>query len=233
MQLPTPPPGPSWVRPSPPASWTIEFKYPNPDAKDNSAEGRPTKVAVSVTGKVSLESIRCTKSKYDIWISQGSAYIADPETGAIGLRYSSASMEGTRELAPQHQDWAGLHEFEWIKPDLFQGTIKQGEEVLHVYAELPEDMLAARRPPGSAAPGAPTGARPPTAARTAQKWPPGPIGGLPLRPDIKVVAVNAETHYPHFLQLGETLREYVFSPSSNNSLELPSPIVKALKMYGR
>ena len=252
-----PPPGPSWIRPKSPTSWTIDFRYPNASAKESAAEGRLTKVAVTTIGKATLESIKCSKVSFDVWTTEGFTFLANPETGEFDLRGNafpildnqldgeSAPQKpgggGMPELPPQYQDWAGLKEFDWIRPELFQGTIKQGAEVLHVYAELPEDMLAARRPAAPAAasttpaskPGAPGTGRPAAPTRPPKNWPPGPLGGMPLRPDIKVVAVNAETNYPHFLQLGEIVREYAFSTPAGSALEMPGPIVKVLKMFGR
>lgn len=248
-----PPPGPPWVRPKSPTSWTIDFRYPNASAKESAVEGRVTKVAVTMIGRATLESIKCSKASFDVWSAEGFTFLANPESGEFDLRgHAYPFLEdhsdtpktaggGIPELPPQYQDWAGLKEFDWIRPELFQGTIKQGTEVLHVYAELPEDMLAARQPAAPAAapappaskPGGPGPGRPAAPPRPSQKWPPGPLGGLPLRPDIKVVAVNAETHYPHFLQLGEIVREYAFSTPSGSALEMPAPIVKVLKKFGR
>ena len=257
------PSGPAWVRPKAPLSWTIDFRYPATAPKEVAIEGRLNKVSVTVVGKTILESIRCAKASFDIWSSEGFTFLMDPETGQFDLRGNAfsgdiSSLEPPKTkggtppvpqdpppIPPQYQDWGSLKEFDWIKPELFQGTIKQGTEILHIYAELPEDMRPGRQPAAAPAPAAPGAARPaapgrpaapaaPAAqARPAQKWPPGPLGGLPLRPGIKVVAVNAETRTPHFLQLGEIVREYVFSPVSNPNLEPPKPIVQALKTLGR
>jgi hypothetical protein len=241
-------------------SWTIDFRYPATAPKESAIEGRLNKVFVTVVGKTILESIRCAKASFDIWSSEGFTFLMDPETGQFDLRGQAfpgdmSSLEPPKTkggatpvsqepppIPPQYQDWGGLREFDWIKPELFQGTIKQGTETLHIYAELPEDMRAGRQTAAAPAPAAPGAARPAApgrpaapaaAARPVQKWPPGPLGGLPLRPGIKVVAVNAETRTPHFLQLGEIVREYVFSPVSTPNLELPNPIVQAMKTLGR
>lgn len=252
---PVRPSGPAWVRPKAPLSWTIDFRYPATAPKEFAIEGRLNKVAVSIVGQTTLESIRYAKASFDIWSTEGFVFIMDPETGRFDLRGNPPSVAtsgvepsktrggnspGSEEpppIPPHYQDWSGLKEFDWIKPELFQGTIKQGTEILHIYAELPEDMRAARQPAASPAPPAPGAgagaARPAAPGRPAQKWPPGPLGGLPLRPGIKVVAVNAETRTPHFLQLGEIVREYVFSPVSTSNLELPKPITQALKTLGR
>jgi len=172
------PSGPAWVRPKAPLSWTIDFRYPATAPKEVAIEGRLNKVSVTVVGKTILESIRCAKASFDIWSSEGFTFLMDPETGQFDLRGNAfsgdiSSLEPPKTkggtppvpqdpppIPPQYQDWGSLKEFDWIKPELFQGTIKQGTEILHIYAELPEDMRPGRQPaaapaPATAAPAAP------------------------------------------------------------------------------
>ena len=242
-------------------SWVINFKYPTASAKDPTRESRPEQVSVSAVGAVALEHIKFPKTNYDVWKVGGLIFLAEAETGRFGLRRDPSDFlvvepgQPAPVLPPpsaEYQDWLGLKEFDWVKSELFRGTIKQGTETLHVYAQMPPDMLSGRQaaaaaaaaaaaPRPSAAPavvGKPVGtpggvARPAAAVPPAQKWPPGPLGGLPLRPDIKVVAVNAETRQPRFLQLGETVSEYVFSVPAAAALEVPKPILQLMKTLGR
>jgi hypothetical protein len=236
-----PPTGPAWVRPKPPMSWAINFKYLGSLEKDPARETRPVKITVSAIGSRTLENITFPKAAYDVWTVDGFVFLVEVETGRFGIRLDpSQSVEFQQDgpvlvLPPptaEYQDWVGLKEFDWVKSELFRGAIKQGTEILHVYAEMPADMVPGRQAAGAPRPGA-VGGRPAVSARPATKWPVGPIGGLPLRPDIKVVAVNAETRQPRFLQLGETLREYVFSTPTAAALEVPAPILQRMKTLGR
>jgi len=273
-----PPAGPAWIAPKPPMSWVINFRYPAASAKDPTLESQPVQVSVSAIGAVTLEHIKFPKTNYDVWKLEGFTFLAEAETGRFGLRrnprdfFAAEPGQPATVLPPppaEYQDWLGLKEFDWVKSELFRGTIKQGTETLHVYAQMPPDMLsgrpaaagtavagtavagtagtavtAAQRPPvapavapavvGKPVVGTPGAVgRPAPAGPPAKKWPPGPLGGLPLRPDIKVVAVNAETRQPRFLQLGETVREYVFSVPAADPLEVPKPILQLMKTLGR
>jgi len=205
------------------------------------------KLTIAAIGDSTLKSLKFTKRAVDIWNSGGYTFISNPETGDYVIQTApnpppvpeagnqqtasfTPTPEEPQEISPEFQDWDSLNEFAWVKSDLFQGSIKLGNDILHVYAQLPEDMLEARRAAAAAArpiagrPTAPAAKAPP-----APKWPAGPIGGLPLRPDIKVVAVDANTRRPRYLQLGEELREYVFSVPNAETLELPRPIQERLK----
>lgn len=239
-----PPPGPVWVRPKPPMSWVINFKYPPSSEKNPAKETLPVKITVSAIGSNTLESIRFPKLGYDVWKVEGFVFLVEAETGRFGLRIDpSESLEFQPDRPPlvvappsaEYQDWVALKEFDWVKSGFYRGTIKQGQETLYIYAEMPADMVPGRQapaPPAATRPVAP-GGRPALPARSATKWPVGPIGGLPLRPDIKVLAVNAETRQPRFLQLGETLMEYVFSTPTAAALEVPAPILQRMKTLGR
>lgn len=222
--------------------WTITFRYAN-SPKPPAEEERPVKITVMAVGTRSLETIRYAKIGFNIWSAEGYSFMVDPETGGFEMRSSPMPSSpadaapvltnpSDPEVAAEFQDWVGLKEFDWVKSDLFQGTIKLGNELLHVYALLPEEMLAARLAAATAA--RPVAGRPtaPVARPPAPKWPAGPIGGLPLRPDIKVVAVDANTRRPRYLQLGEDIREYVFTIPNEANLELPAPIQKRLKAMG-
>jgi hypothetical protein len=226
------PSGPTLLRPERPVSWKIIFKHTA--SKDQFAsDNRPLEVSVTAQGDTILESIKFPKRGINVWHSGGHIFISDPESGRFEL-YLPALTEPDQPTPPEpsaeFQDWTSLNEFDWVKSDLFQGSIKLGNDILHVYAQLPEDMLEARRAAAAAArPIAGRPAAPAAKAPPAPKWPAGPIGGLPLRPDIKVVAVDANTRRPRYLQLGEELREYVFSVPNAETLELPRPIQERLK----
>gem|GEM_PF-6455844 len=237
------PQGPAWIRPERPMGWSITFRYAN-SPKPPAVEERPLKITVTAVGTRSLETVRYAKTGFNIWAAEGYSFMVDPETGGFEMRSSAmpsspsdvtpvSTSPSDPELAAEFQDWVGLHEFDWVKSDLFQGSIKMGNDLLHVYALLPEEMLAARLAAATAArPIAGRPAAPAAKAPPAPKWPAGPIGGLPLRPDIKVVAVDANTRRPRYLQLGEDIREYVFTIPNETNLELPAPIQKRLKAMG-
>jgi hypothetical protein len=240
------PQGPAWIRPERPMSWTVIFTYKDTPKAPLLAD-RPMKLTIAAIGDSTLKSLKFTKRAVDIWNAGGYTFIVNPETGEYVIQTApnpppvpeasnqqttspTPTPEEPQEISPEFQDWDSLSEFAWVKSELFQGSIKLGNDILHVYAQLPEDMLEARRAAAAAArpiagrPTAPAAKAPP-----APKWPAGPIGGLPLRPDIKVVAVDANTRRPRYLQLGEELREYVFSVPNAETLELPRPIQERLK----
>ncbi|MCX8511020.1 MAG: hypothetical protein ORN83_04610 [Chthoniobacteraceae bacterium] len=241
------PQGPAWIRPERPMGWTITFRYAN-SPKPPAVEERPLKITVTAVGTRSLQTIRYAKTGFNIWAAEGYSFMVDPETGGFEMHpiakplspteeapVSSATAAGVPEPEPaaESTDWTALAEFDWVKSNLFQGSIKMGNDLLHVYALLPEEMLAARLAAATAArPIAGRPAAPAAKAPPAPKWPAGTIGGLPLRPDIKVVAVDANTRRPRYLQLGEDIREYVFTIPNETNLELPAPIQKRLKAMG-
>lgn len=242
-------PGTIWVHPKPPMRWSIDFKYLNTNQRVRHFEYRPEKVVVTVAGDKKHISIKCLNTTRDRWMTNGFAFIQNPENGQYDLQIPSqdsdapVSRDGKgvwdsfqlADTAPEQFDWIPLSEFDWVKPEMLQGTIKQGNELLAIYADLPPDMLATRQ--AAASGGAPVQAAQSGAkaapSKPPQKWPPGPLGGLPLRPDIKVVAVNSQTHQPHFLQVGEILREYTFSVPDANELELPPPVARMVKLFSR
>jgi hypothetical protein len=228
-------------------TWSIDFKYLNPSQRVQHAEFRPAKVTVTVVGDKKRVTVKCLNVSRDLWTAGGLTFFQNPENGQYDLQPAapvsdSSSKGGAKavsegfelaDTAPELFDWAGLGEFSWVKPEMLQGSVKQGTEVFSVYADLPADMIEARQaaasggvPPqkagGKAAP-----------AKPVQKWPAGPLGGLPLRPDIKVVEINAQTHYPRFLQVGETLREYTFGVPDVQNLELPPQVARMVKNFGR
>ncbi len=230
----TAPTGAAWVRPEPPMSWTISFRYaaaPKSPAEDT----RPVKVSVSTVGTTTLKSVATANRAVDVWTAAGITFLVDPSSGEYhipaALSEEDAALAQANGPAPEEQDWLSLQEFDWVRSDLFQGTIKIGNDLVHVYAQLPQDMLAAQNAAANA-PRAVAG-RPATQAApkaTVQKWPAGPIGGLPLRPDIKVVAVDTQTRRPKYLQLGQDMREYTFSKPA--ALDIPKPIVARLRVMG-
>jgi len=215
-------------------SWTITFRYaavPKPPAEDT----RPVKVSISTVGSTTLKSVATANRAVDVWTAAGITFLVDPSSGEYhipaSLSEEDAALAQANGPAPEEEDWLSLQEFEWVRSDLFQGTIKIGNDLVHVYAQLPQEMIAAQVAAANA-PRAVAGRPTTPAAQKApvQKWPAGPIGGLPLRPDIKVVAVDAQTKRPKYLQLGQDMREYTFSKPA--ALEVPKPIVERLRVMG-
>jgi len=57
-----------------------------------------------------------------------------------------------------------------------------------------------------------------------QKWPPGPLGGMPLQPGIRVAAVDEGTRLPKYLQQGADISIYTFRTPEQTKLDIPPKI---------
>jgi hypothetical protein len=234
-----------FTRPVAPASWTITFKYGSTVTPQQAAH-RPNMVKVTAVGKEALETIHYPERTSEIWRAEGHVFIseagsehasirvAQPNFGGVGGNGDqirdvvrgkngdfTAVVDGvviTGNLATEAPDWAEFKEFDWVTPELLKGKIEISGEKLLVYAEMEPELQ-----PQSAA--APSGkGRAPATAQAAPKYPAGPLGGLPLKPGIRVAAIEEVTKTPRYLQMGEDIRIYAFSKPQQTKLDLPPKI---------
>ncbi len=208
--------------PTAPAKWTINFRY-GTRLSEAEAEAMPAKVVVTLAGENSHQSIQFRSRQLEIWRTQGGAFIS--ETGSalayphnVGGNNTAAAVDGITDaepsppenlesLAPQNIDWASFPELAWASPQMFKGKIPLGSYVALIYADPP-----------------PEGNGPGSASKSKRKWPEGPLGGIPLQPFMKALAVDEATGLPLVLQLGEDLREYVFERKPAQKIELPAKV---------
>jgi hypothetical protein len=219
--------GALWTRPVAPAAWTVTFKYGSVVAAQQAAH-RPNMVKVTVLGKEALETIHFPERTAEVWRTEGnfgglggnSDLVSDVSRDKKGN--FTATVNGvfvTGNLAQEEPDWAEFKEFDWVTPAMLKGKIELSGEKLLVYADMEPET-----PAPTAAPGA---GKSRAAAPAASKFPPGPLGGLPLKPGIRVAAIEETSKIPRYLQIGENIQIYAFSKPQQTKLELP-PKVTAL-----
>jgi hypothetical protein len=124
-------------------------------------------------------------------------------------------VDGVRMMVGKEDpDWMDLTEFDWVTPAMLKGRVDIAGEIVLIYADIPQDPAPA---PGK--------------ARTAPapKYPPGPLGGLPLKPGLRAAAISESTKLPKYLQDGVDLSIYTFGKPLEAKLELPPKIAKQLE----
>jgi hypothetical protein len=231
-----------WSRPVPPAAWTVAFKYGTVVTPQQAAH-RPTMVKVTLVGKDALETVHFPERTSEVWRVEGAAFISEAGSEHVGIRQDqglgtlggvgansdqvrdvvrgkkgdfTATVNGvviTGNVAQEEPDWAEFKEFDWVTAEMLKGKIEISGEKLLVYADMePESPAATTTGKGRAA------------APAAPKFPAGPLGGLPLKPGIRVAAIEETTKTPRYLQLGENIQIYTFSKPQQTKLELPPKI---------
>ncbi len=240
--------GALWTRPVAPAAWTVTFKYGSVVAAQQAAH-RPNMVKVTVLGKEALETIHFPERTAEVWRTEGVVILSEAGSEHAGIRQDhglgnfgglggnsdlvsdvsrdkkgnfTATVNGvfvTGNVAQEEPDWAEFKEFDWVTPAMLKGKIELSGEKLLVYADMEPET-----PAPTAAPGA---GKSRAAAPAASKFPPGPLGGLPLKPGIRVAAIEETSKIPRYLQIGENIQIYAFSKPQQTKLELP-PKVTAL-----
>jgi hypothetical protein len=236
-----------WTRPVAPASWTVTFRYGQTVTPQQAAH-RPTMVKVTVLGKDALETIQYPNRTAEIWRTEGHVIMSEAGSDHASIRMDQgqgnfAGLGGNSDLikdvargkngqftatvngvfitgtdAVEEPDWAEFKEFDWVKPELLKGKIEISGEKLLVYADMEPEP---QQTPAAAAAGK---GRAPAPAAAAQKYPPGPLGGLPLKPGIRVAAIEEISKNPRYLQMGENIQIYAFSKPEQTKLELPPKI---------
>jgi len=233
-----------FTRPVAPASWTVTFKYGTVVAAQQAAH-RPSMVKVTVIGKDALETVQFPDRTAEVWRTEGIVITSEVGSEHAGIRVDqglgnfggaggntdvvrdvsrdrkgnfTANVNGvliTGNIAQEEPDWAEFKEFDWVTPELLKGKVEISGEKLLVYADME---------PEPQAPAAPAAGKGRAAAPPAPKFPPGPLGGLPLKPGIRVAAIEETTKSPRYLQMGENIQIYTFSKPQQAKLELPPKI---------
>ena len=231
-----------WVRPVSPASWTVTFKYGTVVAPQQAAH-RPSMVKVTLLGKDALETIHFAERTAEVWRTEGTVFVSEAGSEHAGIRQDqglgnlggvgsssdqvadvirgkkgdfTATVNGvliTGNVAQEEPDWAEFKEFDWVTAEMLKGKIEIGGEKLLVYADMEPE------PPAPPATG-----KGRAATQAAPKFPAGPLGGLPLKPGIRVAAIEETTKTPRYLQMGENIQIYAFSKPQQTKLELPPKI---------
>jgi hypothetical protein len=212
-----------WRAPKPPASWTVSFRYNTPANKLPEAS-RASAVSVSVFEKEASQLVQINGRSFELWKAAERLFVSEtnsdavaqfPATGYITVdengNQTTSNIHAISSLAGaplEHYDWTTLAEFSWIKPELFKGAIALGGQMMLIFADIPaepERIGKAKQAP-------------------AQKWPSGPLGGLPLQPGIRVAAVDEATRTPKYLQLGPDILAYTFKTPEQKQLTLPQKV---------
>jgi hypothetical protein len=234
-----------FTRPAAPASWTITFRYGSTVAPQQAAH-RPNMVKVTAIGKEAVETIHYPERTSEIWRAEGHVIVSEAGSEHASIRVAQPNFSGvggngdqitgvergkngeftavvngvliTGKLAAETPDWVEFKEFDWVTPELLKGKIELSGEKLLVYAEMEPE-------PQTQSAAAPSGkGRAPAQAQAAPKYPAGPLGGLPLKPGIRVAAIEEATKTPRYLQVGEDIQIYAFSKPQQTKLDLPAKI---------
>ena len=234
-----------FTRPVAPASWTVTFKYGS-NVTPQQAAHRPNMVKVTAVGKEAVETIHYPERTSEIWRAEGHVFISEAGSEHASIRVAQPNFGGlggngdqisdvvrgkngdftavvngvliTGNVATEAPDWAEFREFDWVTPELLKGKIELSGEKLLVYADMePEPQTQSAAAPSSKG-------RAPAQAQAAPKYPAGPLGGLPLKPGIRVAAIEELTKTPRYLQVGEDIQIYAFSKPQQTKLDLPAKI---------
>ncbi len=224
-----PPDGPLWKAPGTSAAWSVVFKYTTP-ASELAADFRPSIVNVTLAGENSHYSVQFRRHGVEVWRVAGLAFISEIgsdsvfphspvetapapiEDGQTTESKASFSSPQPEDISAQDTDWATFGELAWVTPQMYRGRIPLGNQSAFIYADVPSELSA---------PGAKT-----TSAST---WPAGPLGGIPLQPGIRVLAVDEESRLPMVLQFGDELRQYRFKKATPLKIEFPAKVRQFLK----
>lgn len=215
---PVPPAGDLWRRPKAPTAWSITYKYNTPLTKAQEA-ARVSGISVTAIGQDSLQTVQIANRSLELWKTAGQAFLSEASVNDVSVRIAENQVQANDVsvqlttttnpigLSPEQIDWASLDEFSWIKPECFKGTIPLGGQMMLIYAEFPPEPELLGK-----------------ARIAAPKWPPGPLGGMPLQPGIRVAAVDESTRLPKYLQQGADISIYTFRTPEQAKLEIPPKI---------
>jgi hypothetical protein len=230
-----------WTRPVAPVSWTVAFKYGSVVAPEQAAQ-RPTQVKVTIVGKDALETVQFPDHTAEVWRTEGVVILsqAGSEHASLRVNHRSENVGGaggvdelqrdkagnfsgvvngvqiTGNIAQEDPDWTEFREFNWVTPAMLKGKIEISGEKLLVYSDMEAETPGSATPTGKGRAGSPP----------APKFPPGPLGGLPLKPGIRVAAIEETNKTPRYLQVGENIQMYTFSKPQQTKLELPPKIAE-------
>jgi len=157
-------------------------------------------VTVTRTGQIASQKVEENGNSHEVFRAGPVEYTDSPRSEGGG--------QGGVFLPPGSVviDDGNFSEFSWISPRFFLGIMTLGNQRCAVYADVhgrplpakgePEEKLAqlllSEPAPGTAQP----------------KRLPGILPGSHLEDGIRIACVNAETHFPSFLQNGFTMKAY-------------------------
>lgn len=234
--------GDAIVFPKPPYTLRISDKT-SPNAMGLS-RFRITSGTLVLSPKIQRERIQvATGQGKEIWQANGQTFVGNLEDETV---------------VPFHGVWrpslTAEADFDWVKKELYRGTITlQGEALLIFAEEDPDEKFERERlqalaqippPPASSSsnpvkPGGKAGATAspaasPKSARIAviapqlPQYPPG-LGGLPMKPGVRVAAIEEKSRQPKYLQNGPELRLYEFGSPTSEDLTLPPKVLEMFK----
>lgn len=218
---PVPPAGDLWRKPSAPAAWTIAFKYNTQVTKLQEAS-RLSGIGVTMIGNNFSQTVQVGGRTFELWKVDGMMFQSEVNSDTanqtltdesiqaeLAARNNDVNFSTTSGRPPEEINWASLSEFAWIKPELYKGAVAVGGQVMLIYAILPPQTPAIK-------------------GKAPQKWPAGPLGGLPLQPGIHVAAIEESTRLPKYLQDGLDISIYNFRTPEKTTLEIPLKVKKLL-----
>jgi hypothetical protein len=230
-----------------PAAWTVTFRYGS-NVTPQQAAHRPSAVNVTVIGQDALETVQFPDRTAEVWRTGGAVIVSEAGSELAGLKAGeslgnfaglgdnndlvkdvsrdkngnfTATVNGvviTGNIAQEDPDWAEFKEFDWVKAELLRGKIEISGEKLLVYADMEPE------PPATA-----TNEKNRAAKPAAPKYPPGPLGGLPLKPGIRVAAIEETSKVPRYLQMGENIQIYAFKKPQQAKLDLPAKVTNLVQ----
>jgi hypothetical protein len=220
---------------------------------------RITSSTLVLTPKIQKERLQVANGQgREVWQAQGQTFVGNLDE---------------EKVVPLNGAWrpslSAESEFDWVKKELYRGTITlQGDSLLIFAEEDPDEkfererqqMLALAQMPPPGAPPAPPAPPIPPAPKSAGKatagasgfatgtnskgskggavsappvpqYPPG-LGGLPMKPGMRVAAIEEKSRQPKYLQNGQELRLYEFGVPTPEDVALPPKVLQMFRPVG-
>lgn len=224
--------GPAISKPAKPCAWEIKVSRHDRDPKD---PVQISSVKFLNSNAFAIETVALVSGEtFQTWSANGNRYCP---TGNPNVLRLAPAKEDSVDSGTDPQ----LSEFDWINASNFRGNVTINGENCMFFAkgEAFDALLAAAADAANAraygtsqasktAPGQkPKGAEAPQA----QKWPAGPIGGLPLQPGIQAAAILESSRAPKYLQNGTEIRTYEFSTPTPEETKVPKKLKDAMDYY--
>ncbi|RFC41877.1 MAG: hypothetical protein DVB28_002155 [Verrucomicrobia bacterium] len=186
---------------------------------------RPSFIKVTRDGENSHQAVHFSRSGVEVWRIAGRGFISETGSDVVFQHIPreaapvSAEESQTPETSapfskpePEHflaqdLDWPSFSELSWVTPQMFRARIPLGNQFALIYADIPLEQD-----------------EPDKKRKAASKWPEGPLGGIPMQPGIRVLAVEERTRLPMVLQIGDEFRQYRFQASAPVQIKLPAKV---------
>jgi hypothetical protein len=221
--------GPAISKPAKPCGWEIKISKHDRDPRD---PVQISSVKLLSSNSFALETVSLISGEtFQTWFANGNRFCP---TGNPNVLRLAPAKEDSVDSGTDPQ----LSEFDWISASNFRGNVTiNGENCLlfakgEAFDALLEAAASARASGTPQAPKTTPGQKPKGAeAPPAQKWPPGPIGGLPLQPGIQAAAILESSRAPKYLQNGTEIRAYEFSTPAPEETKVPKRLKDAMDYY--